>query len=268
MRHALSGAALVVFLVLAAGSGESEPRPVQGRYDGPDTVLAGDRFSFQLHAENNGESPVTLEYVVVPGDAIRSLGVNVLGAGAVEPYGDGQKVPITPVTVPVGAEVLVAELDGTAFLAGSPGSIELCEGNGNCFPVYLPVRARGGAEHPIDVTWSTVPTVSDGVVIEVTATLRNVSGGSDIVESLGVTDTTAKWLVVDGSQPPAQGEADELARKVWRYDLNLGPGAERQVVFRVHPTQVGDHEATFTMCTASETFCRDTKVPLEVIPAP
>jgi hypothetical protein len=268
MRHLLSVAALVALGFLAVASSESEPPEVSGTYDGPDTVTAGESFPFALTLDNGSDAPVTVERVLVPGDLVRALGVEVVGAEA-EPYGDGFLASVPAVTVQPGQKGQVVQLRGTPYLSGSQGgTVELCEPGGNCHPAKIRTRVKGGAEHALQADWEVPPTARAGEPFDVRVTLRNVSGGDDLVESLGVKGDTQDAWTLRSSDPPYQGPGEEIGRTVWRYDLKLAPGDSRTVTWTGTLDGTGSQTFTTSLCPASETFCRDEKHTIVLDPPP
>jgi len=268
MRHVVSLVALVSFVGLAIGSSSPEPSPVQGRVDGPEQVVADKAFPFTVHLRNDSDAAVSVETVVVPGDAVRSLGVVLPGATSSQAFGDGMRYTIPAVSVPPGQEVRIADFQGTPYLSGYQSeTLELCASDGICHDVTVNTRVQGGAAEVIEATWTAPDTVTAGEPFEITVDLRNASGGDDIVETLGLDRSAAEWLEISASEPAHKGPGEALMRQVWRYDLGLGPGDQLTVRWTATASSPGEHELEWAVCTSSEAFCQDTAHTLTVTAA-
>ncbi|MFK7930019.1 MAG: hypothetical protein AB8H79_17630 [Myxococcota bacterium] len=267
MRHRISILAAGVLTALAFGSSEGEPAAVQMQWKGPATLLAGEGFLAEIEVSNDGETDFVVQTVDVDGDLDRAFALVVTSSTDEVDYGEGTRITIPPLTVPAGGTARVP-ISGTAFLNGRQGGrVELCDAQGQCFSDRVSSTVQGGPDRAILATWTLPETVVEGETFDVVLTLKNQSGGRDLVKSVGVSTATSEWLKLDASVPPHQGPGSSLGRKVWRYDLKVGAGVDETITFTTVAPRPGPRVASLSVCLASETFCSDQRVEVQVLPA-
>lgn len=260
----LSGA-VVLGLSLCCGMCSRKPDPVESRYSGPGRVHAGQTFPFSIHLKNNTAEPVTIESVVVPASLIRNLQIEVETAQRKEPFGDGVRAWIAPVTIEPGAEQRVADFSGVPFVSGwASGRLELCEVSGTCHRAAVNANALGGAPAAMRQRWTLPDRIEVDKPFDLSLTVENVSGGPDRLTSAGINSSTARWLELTPVEPSAPDKGRDLLRETWQYNIELDSGQSTTLTFQARPTAFGEHTFTGTICPTSQTMCADSTTPVVV----
>ncbi|TVQ94664.1 MAG: hypothetical protein EA397_01210 [Deltaproteobacteria bacterium] len=260
----LSGAA-VVTMSLCCGMCSRAPAPVEARYDGPGRVHAGQMFPFTMRLTNNTRAPVTIESVVVPASLARNLQLVVENAQRKEPFGDGLRAWIPPVTIAPGAEERVADFSGVPFVSGAAGGrLEFCEPSGTCHRGAVGAIVLGGVDRAMRQTWELPESIVLDEPFEIALTIENVSGGPDRLTSAGVHQNVTQWLDIAPLDPKARDKGRNLGRETWLYNLDLDPSESTRITFAATATSRGEQTFTGAICPTSETFCVDEKVSVRI----